>query len=175
MQKIDEPISSIGQIEKLTQLTLNDFILSSLHDKKATYQALLSGFLLESPVIVEATVYKGRPKLELHDSFRAIGSGAMIAAFLLSLREYHPDMPLSYAVYLAYEAKRASEKTGYVGRFTTLAIQAPHVPDSTDRAHLKLMNLTGIANLDSLYRGLWKVPLVQIPEFPDDFFHSFGK
>jgi hypothetical protein len=173
IQHLSEPIRSIEQIAKLTRSALDEFKQSALYHEDGTYELLLSGFVLGVPAIIEAVISEDRPKVSLHDSCKAIGFGSVLADAIFTLRECHSKMRLSYSVYLAYEAKRASEKTGRVGQFTSLAIQYPHNADSKDRAQLAVMNPKGIANLDSLYRGVWKVPFATLPDPPADFFHTY--
>jgi len=163
---------STREIENVAKDAINEFLKSPRYQPKQPYQTILSGFVAEVPVVLEASVYEGKPRITLGDSFTTIGYGSTIASTLLTLRECNPMMALPYVTYLAYEAKRCSEKTGFVGRFTALAIQAPYVPATKDRAMVAIVNDVGKANLESMYAGFWKVPFVEIPDFPDDFFHS---
>jgi hypothetical protein len=84
-------------------------------------------------------------------------------------------MPLPYVAYLVYEAKRCSEKTGLVGKFTTLITHAPNVNNIKDKAYLKIMNELGKAHLEAVYAGLWNVPFAKLPELTPDFFHDLKR
>ena len=164
------PFASIRDIESQAKRATATFLKSSLCKTDQVYQLLLSGFLDKRPVLFTVSIFERNPKVELSDSFAVIGYGYTIASTVLKLREYHSGMPLSYASYLVYEAKRCSEKTGSVGHITALAIQAPGDVDVRDKAYVKIMNELGKANLESLYRGIWKVPFVEIPDLPAEFF-----
>jgi hypothetical protein len=87
-------------------------------------------------LIYAVSISDGNTRIELKDDLGVIGWGYTIASALLTLRECHRKLRLPYTAYLAYEAKRASEKTGFVGQFTALLIQAPGA-DIKDRAYLK--------------------------------------
>jgi hypothetical protein len=82
----------------LTRFALDEFRQSALYHKKETYELLLSGFVLGAATIIEAVIYKDRPKVSLHDSYKAIGFGYPVADAILSLRECHPKLRLSYSV-----------------------------------------------------------------------------
>jgi hypothetical protein len=120
-------------------------------------------------LIYAVSISDGNTRIELKDDLGVIGWGYTIASALLTLRECHRKLRLPYTAYLAYEAKRASEKTGFVGQFTALLIQAPGA-DIKDRAYLKIMSETGKAHLEAVYSGLWKIPFVTIPELTANFF-----
>lgn len=173
IQQRNHPFDSPAQVYETAQQALHDFVLSPTYDRREVYNALLSGFFSRTPSIIEASIYKGKQRIDAHDPFCAVGFGELIATDILTLREYHARMPLNYATYLIYEAKRASEKTGRVGKFTVLLQQAPDVQDHKNKATLRKVSSVGIANLDSIYRGVWKVPFVDMPDFPDEFFEKF--
>jgi hypothetical protein len=166
------PLVTTGDIENEARSAINEFMKSPLYQSRNEYQTILSGFVAGLPVILEASIHKGKPMISLGDSFMAIGYGATIASVLLTLRECTPHMPLPYAAYLAYEAKRCSEKTGFVGPFTALVVQAPYVPATKDKANVEIMNDLGKANLENIYSGVWKVPFVETPPLPPKFFLS---
>jgi len=159
-----------GDIEHEGNTSIADFMKSPLYQTEAEYQVLLSGFESNLPFIYTISISQGTPKIESKQNFGVIGWGSTIATVLLTLRESHSTMPLPYVAYLVYEAKRASEKTGYVGRFTALAIQAPGPSEIKDKAYLKIMSETGKAHLEVVYSGLWQVPFAKIPDLEDDFF-----
>jgi hypothetical protein len=169
IQKSPHSLTDIKGVESEVRSTISKFLGSSLYHGDEVYQMLLSGFIKGSAIIFDISIIEGVAKLYLRDSFGAIGSGSTIASILLRLREYHSSMPLPYATYLVYEAKRASEKEPTVGSYTTLAVQAPG-PDMKDRAYLRIMGETGKAHLEAVYSGLWRIPFAEIPEFRDDFF-----
>jgi len=164
----DSP-ATIEFIERESRASINAFLGSSLCHADECYQILLSGFIQDSAIIMDISIVEGIPKVYLRDSFGAIGTGGTIASILLRLREYHPSLPLPYATYLVYEAKRSSEKEPTVGPYTALLLQAPG-SDLKDQAYLKMMSETGKAHLEAVYSGLWRIPFGKIPEFRDDFF-----
>jgi hypothetical protein len=168
IQALNKP--KLGQIAEACQLSMDEVLLSPLFDVEKGSLLLVTGFENGLPKILEASLYEGKPKLIFKDSFGAIGWGGTIASVLLSLREHNIGIPLPYAAYLAYEAKRASEKTGAVGAITTLMIQAPPAWNDEQRVWVKIFSEQGKANLESLYRTLWKVPLMEFPDFTDDCF-----
>jgi hypothetical protein len=168
IQRVKNPIFS--DVARESKGAINQFLKSPLFDPQENNQLLLSGFEDGSARILEVSIFQGKPKIESKDSCGVIGSGANIAFTLLSLREHHSNMTLPYVAYLVYEAKKASEKSGYVGQFTTLAVQIPNVNDLKDRAYLKLMNNFGKAHLETVYAGLWGIPFATIPDLTPDFF-----
>jgi len=153
-----------------SQKAISQFLKSPLFDLDKDSQLLLSGFDGDIPCILEVSIMQGKSKVELKDSFGTIGWGGGVATTLLTLREHNAGMPLSYVAYLTYEAKRCAEKTGFVGRFTTLMTHAPNVKDIKDRAYLRIMNNLGEAHLEAVYAALWKVPFATIPDLTPDFF-----
>jgi hypothetical protein len=112
----------------------------------------------------------GDPRIEFRSHFAAIGAGERISNILLSQRECNSGMDVSYVSYLVYEAKRASEKEGSVGRFTSMCVQGEH-NSLDDSARLGIFNGEGLANLESMYSGLWKLPLFDPFEIPSSFFY----
>lgn len=152
------------------QRSIAEFLKSPLYERGQPFQLLVSGFDERTPVIFDVSVYPENFTIKSKNGFGSVGSGSAIASTLLQLRECHSNLPLSYATYLAYEAKRASEKCGDVGRITVLSVQAPPTHDDKERAWIKVMSEQGKSNLESLYRTLWKIPVVETPELTDDCF-----
>lgn len=159
-----------SEIITAAQKSVAEFLKSPLYQSDQTVQLLLSGFDENFPVIVDVSVYPNDFRIDYKVGFGAVGSGFQIASTLLQLRESNPAMPLSYGAYLAYEAKRGSEKAAQVGRLTALSIQAPPSHDDRERAWVKVMGEQGLANLESLYRTLWKTPLADFPDLTDECF-----
>jgi hypothetical protein len=168
IQHLKNPIFS--NVVRESKGAINQFLKSPLFDPQENNQLLLSGFEDGSARIIEVSILRGKPKIDSKDSCGVIGSGANIAFTLLSLREHHINMPLSYVAYLVYEAKRCSEKTGYVGQFTTLMVQKPNVNDIKDKAYLRIMNSFGREHLETVYAGLRSIPFAKIPDLDPDFF-----
>ncbi len=169
MQDRESAPTKLSEVEDLIQDAIQEFCSSALHDEEQVYDVLISGFLQETPIVMDVRVQKPDPKFTLAEPFYAIGSGGNIASIILRLREYHSSMNLSYATYLVYESKRSAEHDGTVGRFTALAVQAPG-SELKGRAYLKIMNELGKAHLEAVYAGLWSVPFATIPDFTPDFF-----
>lgn len=153
-----------------SESTVKRFMKSPLYDSKKEVQLLVSGFDNDMPHILEISIIQGTKKVELKHSFGVVGWGATIAATLLTLREHNEFMPLSYVAYLVYEAKRGSEKTGFVGRFTTLVVQSPNISDFKDKAYVQIMGEAGLAQLEAYYRGLWKIPFATLPDLTPEMF-----
>jgi hypothetical protein len=163
----------VTSIAEKVRERLKVFMRSAFYQKTETYQLLLSGFVRYSPQLIYVSIYENKTEISLSGSFGVIGSGSHVASSILSLRECNESFPVQYALYVAYEAKRCSEKTGYVGRFTTLLVQAPGSPETKDRMVGAVMGQLGLESLSDLYRRFWRVPftnLLEIPEFPAEFF-----
>jgi hypothetical protein len=125
---------------ELAQQSIQDLIRSPFYNKAEPVQVLLSGFDRQEVTIIEVSLYPTE-KLSIErkqEGYGAIGSGTPIALVLLSLRECNPSIPMQYGAYLAYEAKRGSEKTGSVGRISALVVQAPPGYNDRDRAWIKI-------------------------------------
>lgn len=172
---LKERIRTLSSVEtadvlKESEAAVKQFMKSPLYDSNKEVQLLLSGFEDTTPCIVEISIIQGNKKVELKHSFGVVGWGTTIAATLLTLREHNESMPLAYVAYLVYEAKRASEKTGFVGRFTTLVVQSPNISDFKDKAYVKIMGEAGLAQLEAYYRGLWKIPVARFPDLTPEMF-----
>jgi hypothetical protein len=161
-----------AELLKQSKKSLAEFSQSALFDPLRNCQLLVSGFDNEFPYIIEVSILEGKRKVDVKDSFGAIGWGANVAFILLGQREHQADMSLTYASYLVYEAKRCSEKTGAVGAFTAMAVQHPNVSDFKDRAYVEFVNDKGISQLEAYYRSFWKVPFIEFPELKPEFFTS---
>jgi hypothetical protein len=169
IQNLSSAPTSLKQIENEINSGLDEFIRSAFCEDDKRYETLLSGFIGNKPSIVQASVNEGHPKLQLNDSFAAIGYGYTVSSALLTLRECNFSMPLSYVTYLAYEAKKCSEKTGQVGAHTVLALQSLG-PSPKDKAHIKILSEVGKAALDVVHYNFWKVPFCEMPDFPERYF-----
>jgi hypothetical protein len=169
------PTLKIADLLRESQAAVRQFMKSPLYDSSKEVQLLLSGFEDSIPRILEVSIFKGKRRVDLKDSFGAIGWGGNVALTLLSLREHQSDMPLAYVAYLVYEAKRGSEKTGLVGPVTIITVQYPNISDIKDRAYVKIMGEAGLAQLEAYYRGLWKIPLITFPKLTDDMFINTKK
>jgi 20S proteasome alpha/beta subunit len=163
----------LDQVAEEVQKSAKRFLRSPFFDSDETYQILLSGFIQGEPQLLCLSIYGGKMDVSSRDTFGAIGSGHEIANSILSLREYERSSPLQYSVYMVYEAKRCSEKSGFVGKFTALLAQAPGSPEVNDRASVNIMGELGMENLEALYQHFWKVPfdrLISLPSLPSEFF-----
>lgn len=177
---LKDRIQNLGRVNfsdvvRESQNSVNQFLKSPLYDSDKECQLLLSGFDGSDPHILEVSIFHGKPKIESKDSFGAIGWGGNVAVTLLSLREHQSDMPLAYVAYLVYEAKRGSEKTGLVGPVTIISVQYPNISDIKDRAYMKIMGEAGLAQLEAYYRGLWRVPLITMPDLTPELFINTTK
>lgn len=173
IQSLKSAPSDVSKIARKVDESSKRFMRSPFFDPSENYQVLVSGFVLDVPHLLRLSIYSGRPELSSLEPFAAIGSGHEIANAILSLREYEGSLDLEYAAYLAYEAKRCSEKTGFVGKVTTLLVQSPANQESRNRASVNIMGETGRKNLEELYQHFWRVPfdkLVSVPELPLEFF-----
>jgi 20S proteasome alpha/beta subunit len=175
VQEISGGISA-SSLAQEAQKAVAEFLKSPLYQSDGEYQLLISGFDSGNPAVLEVSIYPPPQNITLkfNSNFGAVGFGYAIATTLLTLRECNSTVPLSYGVYLAYEAKRASEKTGKVGKSTTLLIQA-EMPSPKDKAQVIIMNDKGKTHLESLYSTLWKIPVVDVPELSADFFTEVKK
>jgi len=120
--------------------SMAQFVKSPLYWNDQGYQLLVSGFDRDKPVIFKSGVFPQEVETDVNSDFGAIGEGEVIALTLLRQREFHDRVPLSYGAYLAYEAKRASERCGTVGHFTALAVQEPLREDDNERAGISVLN-----------------------------------
>lgn len=167
---------SLSNMTTAAQASFAALLKSPSYESGQDFQLLVSGFEGKTPVILDVSVYQDKLTIKSKAGFGAIGSGSAVASTLLQLRECHPTLPLSYGAYLAYEAKRGSEKVGDVGKLTALAIQAPPSYDDKEKAWLKIVSAEGKANFESLYRTLWKIPVVNnVPDFTDGSFIDLTK
>jgi len=164
-------VGSLGDVMNEADYALTEFAGSSRCRQGEIYELLVSGFIQGEPKLLTVRMENRESRLEVPGSFAVVGSGYFLAQAILQARECHPLMSRDYVMYLAYEAKRLSQKTGFVGEITGLAVQAD-MQVSNDRAGIAMLSEIGIANLESLYGGLWKVPLFDLPKFPDEWFSS---
>ena len=171
IQNLSSAPSSIRDVEIQISSGIDEFLRSAFCETDKNYETLLSGFIHNKPRMVKACVYQGTPKLDLSDSFAVIGYGFTIASALLALRECNSSMPLGNVAYLAYEAKKCSEKTGTVGAYTVLAAQSPG-ESPKDKARVKIVSNIGKLALEAIYANFWKVPFCEMPELPESFFTS---
>ena len=79
-------------------------------------ELLIAGFIKGRATIVKLSA----EQVTVCDSYGAIGSGALLAEASLMQRDYLPMGGVDYAAYIAFEAKRMSERAPGVGRQTGL-------------------------------------------------------
>lgn len=166
--------ASIEQVGEYLRESADSFKKSVFCDPGRQYQLLLSGFPENTPVMLSAFL---EPKdndhvlsVTISDHFSCIGSGAAVASAFLTARECWSRLSLEYVAYLAYEAKRNSEKTGTVGSTTVLFVQTAGAHDSIDAACFGPLSKHGKEQLESLYRQVWRVPFVTLPAFTAEYF-----
>lgn len=169
IQKAPGPIAS-HKMAEYCQWSIGQFAKSSLYQNDQDYQLLISGFDSGNPVILKAGIYLQGTKVETAYELSAIGEGEIIGSAMLRQRQCHAGMPLSYVAYLAYEAKRASEKCGSVGHVTALAVQAPLDADDKERAGIAILNDKAAFLMESVYKHFWSVPCARVQELTPDFF-----
>jgi 20S proteasome alpha/beta subunit len=168
--------ANIEQIGNCLRESADYFSKSVFCESMQSYQLLISGFSeKEVPTIMSASLNptddgKHSLMISINDSFGCIGSGATVAFSLLTARECHCKMPMEYVSYLVYEAKRHSEKTGSVGKVTLLSLQSPCVGNAIDQANLGFFSNTGMEQLEVFYNTFWKVPFINLPAFPGQYF-----
>jgi hypothetical protein len=158
--------TTLGAVEDHAHFAVEKFLKSPFYSADGIYELLISGFSGADPRILVVSVREGQPRIEMRHGFGCIGEASTVTNVLFSLREYAPDMDSCYVSYLVYEAKRASEKVGSVGKYTVMMLQEPG--GDRDGAKLIFISDEGLANLENIYRGLWKRPLFEV-DFPDSF------
>jgi len=146
--------SALEQIVNKADKGCRKFIKSPLFDRDETYQILLSGFISKVPNLLAISIDEGKSRIAFREPFATIGSGQEIANSMMSLREYEKSLSLQYASYLVYEAKRCSEKMGFVGKATAVAVQAPGEPEVKDRTALACPGF-GTSRRESLHHSSW--------------------
>ena len=166
--------TSLEDVIRCINAATKRYMASPIYATGYQVELIASGFLDNTPYIITTTNHP--PTNEdftiATSEFAAIGSGWNIANVMLSAREYHAGMNLNYATYLCYEAKRCSEKEGGVGRGTMLVYQSPMNQETLYRGSLALITEAGISHWGEIWSQLWKVPFLDLPDFPPDYFRS---
>ncbi len=167
-------VATVEEVGKCLKESAEYFRQSAFCEAGKQYQWLLSGFPNEVPTLIQAFLEPSGSEHSLiagiNYDFACIGSGSTVAAALLTARECWRLMSLEYAAYLVYEAKRHSEKTGGVGVGTMLFVHTKGAESQSAAACFAPLTEHGKEQLESIYRGVWRVPFISIPSFPATYF-----
>lgn len=173
-REIQSEAANLDRVAECIKNSAEYFAKSIFCEPGKSYQLLLSGFPNGKRTILSANLYPLKKGHSLtvapSDSFAGIGSGYAVASAMLSARECHGMMPLEYILYLVYEAKRISEKTGSVGARTVMALHLPGHEETIDRAGVVLISKSGLKRLEGYHRESWKVPFRTFPRLDSDFY-----
>lgn len=167
-QKADAPTRK-DEALALADSIVSRFPASGLYRKSYQVQLLLSGFVnLQAMIIEVSTDAKNKGSAIEHSEFAVIGEGATIATVFLRERQCYSRQSPERAAYIAYEAKRYSERMGGISRETLIGFTAPPAPLSKSSAADTpgvVLKQEAIDYLEELFQksGLQPVPVVAFP------------
>jgi len=119
------------------------FIAGPLYRKGNLVEITVCGFLGQVATIAILGIGKGTtPHIDFRHSFATTGSGGPISETFLNIRDCKPQDSLARTMYIAYEAKKYSEKVSGVGVETRLIVLAPPPPDANPE-QIQILSLNG--------------------------------
>lgn len=123
-------------------------ILQDIENQRLEAQLLIAGFIGSEPYLF--TVNEGgNERLERHNQFAAIGSGAVLASSMLFHRRHHEWRRFDHALYAVYEAQRFGQSAPGVGSTNVHLVVLR--PDQRGKKMPMFVRKAGLSKLDQLF------------------------
>jgi hypothetical protein len=159
------------QIFNIVRESVKEFIASPMHSApNDAIDLIVAGFISARPVLIYVRVLNGEFSVTAAPGACAIGSGSVVATTMLNLRGYGRTKRLEEALFMVYEAKRASEIVGSVGPGTQMIILGHHpAPEKESMAFAHISGLI-MGILDEHIAACGLRPIDGLRDFPQELY-----
>lgn len=134
-------------------------------------EVIITGFMGEKPVMLYVYAYPRGVTVDFQRHHWTIGTGGSAAGAMIGERGFTPLASLEKALYVAYEAKRLSERISGVGRGTKIMIHGQTAETATKRSLVcaDYVSEAGLARLEVLRSQFFVREIAQIDRFPVEY------